>query len=60
VDEKQYFWRDLENRKLRDRELRRRLRHAWTDLGHPEWADVITPALRDDALQRLRALRWTV
>jgi hypothetical protein len=55
LDENQYFWQSYKNSTLRLRELKRRLRMAWTDLGHPEWADTLTPALRPDALERLRA-----
>jgi len=55
LDEQQYFWQYYRNTLLRVRELRRRLRLEWSNLGHPEWADVLTPALRPDALERLRA-----
>lgn len=57
LDERQYFWRYYNSRQLMTRELARRLREAWTELGHPEWADAITPSLKHDALERLRAFR---
>lgn len=54
LDETRYLLRHLKNGALRTSELKRRLREAWAALGHPEWADVLTPALRPDALERLR------
>lgn len=54
LDDTRYLLRHLQNDALRTSELKRRLREAWTALGHPEWADVLTPALRPDALERLR------
>jgi|ERR1051325_1026930 hypothetical protein len=55
LNEQQYFWQSYKNTTFGMRELRRRLRTAWTDLGHPQWADILTPALVADGLERLRA-----
>jgi hypothetical protein len=55
LDDTQYFLRHIRNHELRASELKRRLRDIWIDLGHPEWADIVTQPLRRDALKRLRA-----
>jgi hypothetical protein len=55
LDDGQFFRRYCDGYALKLRELKSRLKKAWTGLGHPEWADILTPALRDDALERLRA-----
>ena len=55
LDDEQYYWQYYKNTTLKLRELKSRLRKEWTDLGHPEWADVLTPALSASTLARLCA-----
>lgn len=55
LDEDQYFLQHCKNCALKMRELKSRIRKEWIDLGHPEFADILTPALRPDALGRIRA-----
>jgi hypothetical protein len=55
LDDRQYSWQCFKNSKLKTRDLEVRVRREWTELGHPEWANILTPALKDDALERLRA-----
>ena len=54
LDDTQYFFKHMKNSDLRTPELKRRLKEAWTSLGHPEWACINTPPLKPDALARLR------
>ncbi len=54
LDDTQYLLRCLTFRRFRPAELRRRLKETWIALGYPQYADVTTPRLRDDALERLR------
>jgi hypothetical protein len=56
LDERQYFWQYYNNRRLKMRELKRQVRQGWTEIWHPEWANVLTPALKEGALERLCAL----
>jgi Family of unknown function (DUF5681) len=55
LDDGQYSWQWFKNSRLKTRDLAARLRKEWTELGHPEWGNILTPALKDDALERLRA-----
>ncbi|MEA2875568.1 MAG: hypothetical protein QOF14_764 [Hyphomicrobiales bacterium] len=55
LDEDQYFLQHCKNCGLKMRELKSRIRNEWIDLGRPEFADTLTPALRPDALERIRA-----
>jgi hypothetical protein len=51
LDEGQYFRQHCKNCTLKMRELKSRLRKEWTEIGRPEFADVLTPALKYDALE---------
>lgn len=54
LDDTQYLLQILRLRGLRPAELRRRLKETWIALGCPKFADVTTPLLREDAIERLR------
>jgi len=58
LDDTQYLLKHMRNSALRTSELKRRLRDAWNALGHPEWADIVTPPLKPDALERLRNFKF--
>ena len=58
LDGTQYFLRHMQHCGLRTTELKRRLKAAWSALGHPEWADIITPPLRKDAIGRVHDFKW--